>query len=282
MFLNESLVMDRSTDNYLEGVSPLLEACLESEMTWGNIMQESMEREFAVMNMYREDTILMEEEMEKEDKNTLQKIIQWIKDRIKQVTEAFKKIARAIQDQCNKVYAMYLDKFKKIKESDLAPTAKASIRNWKDPSFSRITLCAKAHIDTTIRFVKEDYAAGDKVRERLSTMTKAYKILINDEVVEDTIESREVKVSDYIKNIKGCKEGLKNLTNKDYKEEIAYLKKFEKDMKLKENIKKVAIYKMAATTISHINAITQSTGVKLLSDSVKVLKAAKKKGSNNE
>lgn len=109
MFLNESTLNFDGSENqiFTEGVSSLLEANLEAEMAWGNLMEDVYMRESMALKL--EDAEIMNEE----DKNTFQKVLDWIKERIASLKAAIQRTILQVSAKCtniNKFVASYKNK----------------------------------------------------------------------------------------------------------------------------------------------------------------------------
>lgn len=272
MFLNEDTILDTNAETvpFLEGVSPLLEACLESEMTWGNIIQEGIQREYSILKNEEGDTA---ENMKKSDQTTIAKIKQWIKDRIASITAAFKKMARSIADYTAKVYAYAV----KVKEDGYESECTAKIREWKNVSIKSIAnqSVGSCTIIDNLCGDKKTVSAED-IKQELDSFKDTIK---KDFIVSEEVTDRKVKSDVYINVLRSCKNDMKELTQKGYSAEIKNLKKFDKDVSKEQKASMISIYKSATSAISSITSLAQSTATKLIADSVKVMNAAKKKKS---
>lgn len=123
------------TTYFCEGVDGLFQISADSEMAWGNLMQESIAMEHvAIMN---EDKELLSEA----DDKWYQKVVEWVKEKARKLKEYFKALMTRIQ-----MAVMNVDKVIKTYSGTKAQNCKVIIYDWKSSANlnGMITFCAKA------------------------------------------------------------------------------------------------------------------------------------------
>lgn len=247
--------------NFLEegiDISPFLQVCLESEMTWNNIFVEGCESEF--------NAIITEDSQSLNDSlsDTKQKILQWIKDKIN-------KLKIVMKDLITKIHARILNVDKFLKENplkDIDVKVTVEIRTWMSPRMSYIRNSAKKDIKDVVT---------EKNIEDIKEIASSYKLenpygsrfLLSNKMIKD-----EVYVKMYYNNIKEFKDiisMIKETTN----ENINTLNKMKKEIDNNADEKTISLYKARVSAIDTISSNSLTAATYLFSDTLKIIKTAK-------
>lgn len=269
MFLDKQLLESVNADNeetleegyVCEGCGNYLQLCLESEISWGNLLQETYQSEFIAIK--NEDVELFEESV----KETSAKILAWIKEKLAQVAAFFRKIINNF-----KLKVTNLDRYVKKNESVIRSAMNAnanpevSIREWNMPvKLDKLVADCDGACKMVIGAPKEklDQFATDK---KFTDFASSY---IKDPAIKERKVSNINQYFDVLKEFKSVVNRISTLE----KTNISVLKNFESAVKgdKGEEVKK---YKKACSLIDKISTTCISLTIQLTSDSLKVVSGA--------
>ena len=235
---------------YCEGAEGILEIALESEMSWSNIVMETVKDEFVAIK--NESSVLLEEAKD----NWFKRVIAWVKEKAKKVAEFFRHIIQKLMVQFTNV-----DKFCK-KYASAIGSAKANgsakVFGWKNANVVQaFTDCITTMMSSTS--AKEVLSVEDLSRKHcgvgladISTKLPALVRSEKREVKEVTPQMAQKALGE----LPGLKKGVSEIKN---------LQKAQ-DMQLKraESVAKEGLIgnkddkalKNQITTIKNINSLT--------------------------
>lgn len=267
------------TTHFCEGVDGLFQISADSEMAWGNLMQETIAMEHvAIMN---EDAQLLSEA----DDKWYQKVVEWVKEKARKLKEYFKTLMTRIQ-----IAVMNVDKVIKTYGGTKAQSCKVTIHDWKSSADlgKMITFCSKA-VAVVGQAAKSENTNG-KAKDLLASL-KINKDDITGSIIEEfrTAESpkeREVSASEaekFFNDLKSGK-GIVGTIKTSEKESNAALQGVLNSAKREGADKTAAVaYKKELSSIcDRLTGAGISVCMSRLSDALKVTKASKRLTKKNK
>lgn len=293
MFLDELYLENDNTFGeeemqFCEGADGLFEIALESEMSWNNLVMDTVKEEFVAIK--NESSILLEEAK----KGFFQTIIDWIKKKAKQIAEFFKRLFERL-----KTYFMNIDKFVekyKSKIDGFSGSVEVSVYKWKsnkssDKVMADLAGVSKKVLDSVKDMEPKVLSTDDLVKSvfgnySLGEVNKAvFGKVRSEKPVKQTVKANEVKAA--FNDLKGTQENIKALnTSKDITikklKDMEYLAKKGLSLLDKENNAKeieqiknaIQSYKNAQTVADKLLGLEITIMNQMLSDSLKICRAA--------
>lgn len=283
---NENATVEEEEMQFCEGADGLFEIALESEMSWNNIVMDTIKEEFVAIK--NESQVLLEEAK----KGFFQTIIEWVRKKAKQIGEFFKKLFERL-----KVYFTNIDSFVKnyaerINKFD--GKVEVKVHDWKNDSNAEIVLKQLAGVSSKVLGVVSDaepkvLSADDIAMKimgvKLGEINKfVFSKVRGEKVVAKTFGAGEVKsMFNDLKSTQATIKALnvsKDLTLKSLKD-MEYLAK--KGLGLVNKEDKTAVEKIKNSIQSYKNAHTVADRIlgleitilnQKLADALKVCKAA--------
>lgn len=285
---NDNTLVEEEEMQFCEGVDGLFEIALESEMSWNNIVMDTVKEEFVAIK--NESQVLLEEAK----KGFFQTIIDWIKKKAKQVAEFFKRLFEKI-----KTYFMNIDKFvEKYREKieKFSGSVEVSAYKWKSNATSEKIMSDLSKVtskisdgisdmepkvlstDDLVKKVFGNYSLSEvnkavfgKVRSEKPVKQKfgadAVKAMFND------LKSTQGK----IKALNTSKDiSLKSLKDMEYiaKKGLSLLDKKENSKEIEQIKNSIQSYKNAQTVVDKLVGLEITIMNQKLSDSLRICRAA--------
>lgn len=266
-----------------EIIFPLLEYSLEFEMSWNNIIENDIKTEMvAIIN---EDYQILNES------NIFERILHWIKERIEAFKLAIKKIRTKLMVSVNNAML----KIKKIDTSKLSSiTVKVSeMYYYQNFSYNNISRSFEKACRLIFEINKKYYDTfrngihTSKTKSNLiNTYDDSYK-QIYDALKESIykngnpmiVNNVTVRCADALRNISNSKEGLNQIIKNSERQNLTHLQDgYRLFSKLKDKFvthnKNVTtnIFKQGSSTINNMSNFCIVAGIRILTDSVKVIK----------
>lgn len=268
-----------------EGIdlSPLLQVCLESEMTWNNIFIESCESEFNAI--ITEDVSLLNESIS----DTVQKIIQWIKDKIRDLKKVAGNILRELRAKLTDINKMI--KFGECIEGKNY-NVEVVMRDWNFNNFNDVFMQCIKDMDTV-----DDIGRDIMKKMKPSNFTDKTSLVEEGKRNIEEISSKYninkypsmfLKSDKISKKVVSADIALRFLTN--YQNQIDYMKDalddllefledsykdFNGNKNNEEYINKAtSLKKLQISTMEKINTYFLNIQFKYLADCIKVIRVA--------
>lgn len=286
---NENTGLEEEEVQFCEGVDGLFEIALESEMSWNNLVMDTVKEEFVAIK--NESSILLEEAK----KGFFSNVIAWIKKKAQQIADFFKKLFERLRS-----YFLSVDKFVERygdKINNFKGKVKVKIYKWKsgqevsntidqlhDVSTSILELAEKTteKEQSTDDLVKAIFGAGvsysginktvlGKIREEKpevvtvddAIVKKVFKELKNKQSIIKSLEKTRNETLNKLKIMKYTAErGMSLLNKEDDSKEI---------QKVKINIKNL---KNAHSVADRLLGLQITIGNQMLADHLKICRAA--------
>lgn len=254
----------------MEFMSGYVQLCLESEISWSNLMEDSMEMESIAL--MKEDASLAD----KAESTTKEKIVAWLKDKWEKIKRFFKNLQINIANRLRTI-DIFLNTHKK--ELDSISDMKITINtvDWVNSNnvVKEITRIAK---DMTLKILKDIPTNGIYQ----GTNDKNYKLtatFIRDNVIlDDKVQPIDFTVGECVNELKGAQGCLTMLndfrtsTDKIYTSALRILTVVNKIEKKEETAKIIAVTKKLVNLCDNICVDAFNVSLRFVGDCLRVVK----------
>lgn len=289
MLENDNSLFDvedtQETRQFCEGVDELLEVALESEMTWSNIVMDTVKDEFVAIK--NESSVLLEEAKE----NWFTKIIKWVKEKAVKVANFFKHLINKLQNNF-----VNIDKFLSLHKEELKNSkgsVSAVVYNWKSTEVINLT---NSRIDALMKkanSISKRQSVEELCKELFQCELKDLTTKFAKEMRSESKEQQTVNVSGAVGALSILKGQIAKLQDTRAKNSLqleVMKKKAEQGLKSAEDKTEL---KDQITSIKNVNTITDkitATGISLLQQAMsdklticrKALSSNKKQSKKDE